>query len=352
MKKLWKRFLAVSLLLVILVLPVLALEPGSAVVVADWLNFRDKPDMSGKVLGMAQEGSSVEILEVLGDWCRVSWNGKEGYMSSRYLKQPEPTATPVPEATPTPIATPTPEVTPAPSATPAPEATPEPSAAPTSEATPVPSESPVPETTANESHSVTTGILTGDGVRFRAAGNLQADVYGYLYCGDKVTVLASEGDWYKVEYDGRIGYLYGQYVRIIENNKTEAESEIASASAEAVIALAKANLGVPYVYGGTTSSGFDCSGLTYYCFVNNGYTMNRTASQQYKQGSYVEKEALEPGDLVFFASPGSWTIGHVGLYIGDGKFIHASSGSAKVITSELDSWYYSTYYYGARRILN
>ena len=105
-----------------------------------------------------------------------------------------------------------------------------------------------------------------------------------------------------------------------------------------------------YCYGGASPNGFDCSGLVYYCFLNSGVKLNRTASGQYTQGVYVEKADLEPGDLVFFVSPGTWSIGHVGIYIGDGEFIHASTGSHQVVVSELSGSYWTSYYYGARRI--
>ncbi len=194
-----------------------------------------------------------------------------------------------------------------------------------------------------------TGVLTGNAVRFRSEPDLDADVYTYFYTGRRVTVLGQEGDWYRVEDAGKIGYLYAQYVRLVEKQENEELPE-AGDLAQSVIQLAKANLGVPYCYGGASPSGFDCSGLVYYCFLNSGVKLNRTASGQYTQGVYVEKEDLEPGDLVFFVSPGTWSIGHVGIYIGDGEFIHASTGSHEIVVSELSGSYWTSYYYGARRI--
>ncbi len=79
--------------------------------------------------------------------------------------------------------------------------------------------------------------------------------------------------------------------------------------------------------------------------------MNRTASSQYRQGVSVEKADLEPGDLVFFASSGGWYIGHVGIYLGDGEFIHASSGGKRIMVNKLSDTYWSKYYYGARRLI-
>ena len=98
----YKRFLSLAaalLLTVLLAVPALALSAGTATVKADWLNFRDAPSMQGHVLGLAPNGSKVEILEDQGEWCRVRWNGREGYMCSRYLVQ-ESVAQPAPSAAP------------------------------------------------------------------------------------------------------------------------------------------------------------------------------------------------------------------------------------------------------------
>ena len=117
-----------------------------------------------------------------------------------------------------------------------------------------------------------------------------------------------------------------------------------------IVATAKNYLGVPYVWGGTSPSGFDCSGLVYYVFRQHGISLNRTAATQYQHGSYVSKANLQPGDLVFFQNTYKSGISHVGIYIGSGQFIHASS-SQGVTVSYLSNSYWSSHYYGARRIV-
>lgn len=113
---------------------------------------------------------------------------------------------------------------------------------------------------------------------------------------------------------------------------------------------AKQYLGVPYVWGGTSTSGFDCSGFTYYVMLKNELAFPRTAATQYTVGTYVSKSNLRPGDFVFFETykPGA---SHVGIYLGNDQFIHASSGAGKVIISNLSNSYYTQHYWGARRMI-
>ena len=117
-----------------------------------------------------------------------------------------------------------------------------------------------------------------------------------------------------------------------------------------IINMAKSFQGVPYVWGGTSPSGFDCSGFTHYVFLKNDITIPRTSSNQYyNAGSWVQKSNLLPGDLVFFTTYKSGP-SHVGIYLGNNKFIHASS-SKGVTISDLNSSYYAQRYIGAKRVL-
>ena len=114
--------------------------------------------------------------------------------------------------------------------------------------------------------------------------------------------------------------------------------------AERAVQIARTQLGVPYVYGGASPGGFDCSGLVMYVFAQVGVSLPHSSYAQYGMGSPVSRDQLQPGDLVFFDG-----LGHVGIYVGGGSFIHAPHTGDVVKISSISGWYASTYV-GARRI--
>ncbi len=118
---------------------------------------------------------------------------------------------------------------------------------------------------------------------------------------------------------------------------------------KALLAEADRYKGVPYVFGGNTPRGFDCSGYTKYVFAKAGITLPRLADEQYEVGQNVSRSNLRPGDLVFFETyePGA---SHSGIYVGNGKFISATT-SRGVAIADLDSGYWHERYLGARRVM-
>lgn len=116
-----------------------------------------------------------------------------------------------------------------------------------------------------------------------------------------------------------------------------------------IVQSAAQYIGVPYVFGGTSPDGFDCSGFTRYVFAQYGVYLPRTADEQYNVGRYVPYSMLQPGDMVFFTT---YTDGvsHSGIYVGNGNFISATS-SRGVAIARIDSGYWGARYVGARRIL-
>ncbi|MBL8066588.1 MAG: C40 family peptidase [Chthonomonadaceae bacterium] len=119
---------------------------------------------------------------------------------------------------------------------------------------------------------------------------------------------------------------------------------------DGVVGTALSRLGTRYRWGGTTPAGFDCSGLTSYAYARNGKRIPRTAAEQARQGQSVGKDGLKKGDLVFFRTTRSSRISHVGIYVGEGKFVHASSGGGRVRVNNLSDSYYSKRFAGAKRV--
>lgn len=109
-------------------------------------------------------------------------------------------------------------------------------------------------------------------------------------------------------------------------------------------------LGTPYVWGGTSPNGFDCSGFAQYVMKSSGVKVPRNSYEQFEVGQPVAKESLKPGDLVFFSTyaPGP---SHLGIYIGNGRFVHALNRTTGVTVSTLDADYYKARFIGAKRVL-
>lgn len=200
-----------------------------------------------------------------------------------------------------------------------------------------------------------------------------------LSINTQVTVISTENGWSYVDVNGTKGYIAeyllsstkqetsrsgltqrsttntqaAETTSNTETTTTKVETtttattttENTGSSGSSVVAYAKQFLGYKYVYGGTTTSGFDCSGFTQFVYKHFGITLNRTAAAQYSNGTAVTE--LQAGDLVMFGKSG---INHVGIYIGGNTFIHAANSSRGVTTDTLSSGYYKTNYVGARRI--
>lgn len=153
---------------------------------------------------------------------------------------------------------------------------------------------------------------------------------------------ASQG----LEADGLVGP--STYAALLGKSMPEV-SRGSNYIARRVVSNSMNYLGVPYVFGGTTPSGFDCSGYVRYVFANAGIYLPRTADAQYEVGYPVSTGELQAGDLVFFST---YEVGpsHVGIYLGDGDFINASS-SQGVSISSIYSSYWGSCYIGARRVM-
>lgn len=125
------------------------------------------------------------------------------------------------------------------------------------------------------------------------------------------------------------------------------KQQVSRSDSSSLIDNALSLVGVPYAFGGTSRRGFDCSGYVQYVFKGSGISLPRTSSSQFNVGSSISRDQIQVGDLVFFTTYSSGA-SHVGISIGEGKFIHASNSGVRI--SSLSESYYAGRYYGARRV--
>ena len=200
----------------------------------------------------------------------------------------------------------------------------------------------------------------------RNSAYYSATVIGQMEDGTAVTVLDERREFYKVDCYDMTGYIArsqivhtddGKYYVNCNPDSSETRTMTYTDHTEALelrhslLALAKEQLGEPYIYGSIGPYGFDCSGLMYYLYGEHGIQLQRTASKQLQDGIVVAKEGLQVGDLIFFRE--SWEYypaSHVGIYAGNNQIIHA--GSNGIVYADLDFDYFAEYYLCARRIIN
>lgn len=210
----------------------------------------------------------------------------------------------------------------------------------------------------------TVTLYTTDVLNVRSSASKSSSRLGTLNRGDKVTGN-DLGDWIEFDFNGKTAYVMKAYLssekpiieapkpeepqETVETPKVEVPTSSDSSAVETVVNSALAQVGKPYVWAASNPNvGFDCSGLMFYSFKQVGINLNRVAADQYSNGTPVSRDNLQRGDLVFFSYGGY--IGHVGLYIGNGQFVHASNYSTGVIISNLSGYYLNTYA-GAVRVI-
>ena len=275
----------------------------SGSVTGNSVRMRTEPSLSAPIMGLLNKGTKVDVLAETDNWYKITYGGNTGYMSSDYI-----------------------------------------SLAAGSEES-----EQAPETTDPDVEAMDeVGYVTGNYVRFRKGPATNTAIITTLNNGTSVKITGKTDGWYQIQYNGSTGYMSADYISVGEAPTSSEGSELGRQIADYTLQFN----GGRYVYGGSSPSvGFDCSGLMYYVYGQFGYSIQRTAGRQYYyNGVYVSKGELQPGDLVFFSSNG-YEITHVGMYIGDSKFIHASTTATGIKIDSLDSSYYQRVYYGAKRII-
>lgn len=224
------------------------------------------------------------------------------------------------------------------------------------------------------------GTINVETAKLREKASTSGALLGFLDYADKVTINAEEGDWYKVTHNNVSGYVNKKLVTVTGEKQISSrglqeeripdttvvddeqnanldnelkQGNVFANSGNAVVEYAKQFIGYPYVVGGKTpESGFDCSGFTRYVFLNFEYTLGTTAANQTNVGTEVSRDELQPGDLILFYNEEKTKIGHTGVYIEEGNFVHAANPDRGVVTDNMNSnSYYNERFVTARRIV-
>ena len=191
------------------------------------------------------------------------------------------------------------------------------------------------------------GVQLTEAVRLRSAADNDTAPSLTIDSGKVARLNDYQDGWYQVTFGQSTGYIPAEYAQPVHYADYEGTSATNTVREE-LIAYAYTYLGTPYVYGGSSYSGTDCSGFTMAVFAKFGYSLSHGASDQYYTATSVSSEERQAGDLVFFDTFGG--ISHVGIYLGGGQFIHASSSGGVKVNSLYES-YYAACYLGAGRIL-
>ncbi len=257
------------------------------------LRLREEASASSRILDTARDGDTVVIISRCGEWYKVNYNLTVGYMHSDFL-------------------------------------------------------------TVKEHKAVDLGTAAVD-VPFaglRQGPSTSTHAITQLAAGETVSVLGFHSGWYKVKSGSAVGYIRSDLLALQEKpsgnfggslrSLTEAEAIQPFPETESVgqqlAAYAQTFVGYPYVYGGKDPSGFDCSGFMQYLYAHFGYRINRTATAQLADGYSVSPDEIQPGDIIYFGYGNTAT--HVGMYIGDDRFVHAENSRTGVVITPLST---STY---------
>ena len=318
------------------------LTQADAVVEEEFINIRENADISSAVIGVVSKGQTITVTGTEGEWYTVTYNDKSGYVYnddvtgdlvdllggvSAKAKSTVKVIEPAVED----------------------------------------------EDIAKADIASDNGVyvvITSTSLNLREEANTDSDVIECYPNGYTFNIVGvADGGWIKVMDDhDRVGYVKAEFVdfkngikpenTVYDNSRAQRvnyDNEApATVKADEMITYAKQFIGTPYVYGGTSlTSGVDCSGFIYSVYQDFGITLDRRSRDQINDGPRVAKEDLRPGDLVFFNTGGESEISHVGMYIGNGEYIHSTNGAANGVTiSDINSDYALNTYVGAARILD
>lgn len=296
---------------------------GIGFVNATGLNLRQSPDTGSQVLTTANSGECIVVLGSENGWYKVSYNLQVGYMSADYLN----------------VAT-------------------------------------------AENAELGYGVVTGSGVNLRSGPGTSYNRVAVASQGEKCYIIGVNNGWYKVFYNNQTCYIRSDFLNLTEvpyenqastsqpkyfrqgkaigslpttstslGSSAGSSSYTGTATGAQILTKAQSYLGTPYVYGGASPSGFDCSGFVYYVYGTFGISVGRTPAAQASAGTQVDKSSLQVGDIVLFSGTAGSGITHAGIYAGNGQFIHSPNSRSTVSYSDLTSGYWSEHFYCGIRVV-
>ena len=343
------------------------------------IELRNAPSIISQKFVTIGAGTQIEKLAEIGNWLQVTDGINIGWVTEQRIQSPLVPAETVP-------ATETPETT---------------EQVKTEETTEKKEDSENKETATDNtvSEKETTdvnlnkkGIVIVETANVREKASKESEVIDTLDEDDIVTIQSEEGEWYKIVKGNISGFVNKKLIdtnnvtsrsmtgsRLNEENNTievssvdntqvpqdvndalnkEMQKEVINVTSvngrgNEVVSLAQSFMGTSYVSGGKSpATGFDCSGFTYYIYGQFGISLGGSAASQSSAGTPIDRSNLQPGDLLLFYDEGMTKIGHVGIYVGNGVFVHSANPRRGVVTDNLNtSSYYNARYVGARRLV-
>lgn len=294
---------------------------GTYTVNVSSLNVRTGPSASHTVLGSVNKGKTVQVVGEVQDWFKINFNGGTGYVSKDFV---------------------------------------------TKGGSAVSNETQQPTTNNNNTTTVQTGgsyVVNTGALKVRTGPATYNAVIGGVTNGTVLNVTGAENGWYKINHNGRTGYVSADFVKFVKGgvnnvvtggnqgtnqgtNQVQKPTAPTGGDTSSIAAFARSLNGKPYKTAGTTLAGFDCSGFIYYVLNNTGHKIERTNVKGY-WAQLTKTNNPQPGDLVYFSNTteaGGLT--HMGVYLGDGQFISAETTSTGVKISSVNNSYWSKHLTG------